>query len=97
MQKNTSRRKFLETTAGGFAGLALSQILRAETANGSALHHRPKAKRVIQLFMNGGVSQMDTFDYKRSLEELDGKTFDPGDGRLVESVTKSPGFNSFRT
>lgn len=97
MQTNTSRRKFLETTTGGFAGLALSQILRAETVHGVALHHQPKAKRVIQLFMNGGVSQMDTFDYKRSLEDLNGKTFDPGDGKLVESVTKSPGFKVLKS
>ena len=97
MQTNTSRRKFLETTTGGFAGLALSQILRAESAQGVALHHQPKAKRVIQLFMNGGVSQMDTFDYKRSLEDLNGKTFDPGDGKLVESVTKSPGFKVLKS
>ena len=97
MQKNTSRRKFLETTTGGFAGLALAQILRAESVNGSAVHHRPKAKRVIQLFMNGGVSQMDTFDHKPSLEDLNGKTFDPGDGRLVESVTNSPGFKILKS
>ena len=55
-------------------------------------HHQPKAKRVIQLFMNGGVSQMDTFDHKPVLNKLNGKKFDPGDGRLVESVTNSPGF-----
>ena len=58
----------------------------------SGRHHAPKAKRVIQLFMNGGVSQMDTFDPKPRLKELSGQAFDPGAGKLVESVTNSPGF-----
>ena len=34
---------------------------------------------------------MDTFDHKPVLNDLNGKKFDPGDGRLVESVTNSPG------
>jgi len=54
------------------------------------LHHRARARRVIQLFMNGGMSQVDTFDYKPRLEELHGQRFDPGE--RVESVTNSPGF-----
>jgi len=83
-----SRREFLLRAGYGFGGLALAQMLRAETS----AHHPPKAKRVIQLFMNGGVSQMDTFDPKPRLAELDGQTFDPGGGQLVESVTNSPGF-----
>ena len=37
-------------------------------------HFRPKAKSVIFLFMYGGVSQVDTFDYKPKLYPLDGKT-----------------------
>lgn len=37
-------------------------------------HHTPKAKRVIFLFMYGGPSHMDTFDYKPKLYPLDGKT-----------------------
>ena len=80
MQTDLTRRSFFETTAGGFAGLALGQALAAEAADGPIRHHRPKAKRVIQLFMNGGVSQMDTFDHKPVLIELNGKKFDPGDG-----------------
>jgi hypothetical protein len=51
------------------------------------LHHRAKARRVLQLFMNGGVSQVDTFDYKPLLEKLHGQKFDPGS--RVESVTGS--------
>ena len=68
MRPALSRRSFFETTAGGFAGLALGQALAAEAADGQVIHHRPKAKRVIQLFMNGGVSQMDTFDHKPAVK-----------------------------
>lgn len=39
-------------------------------------HHQPKAKAVIFLFMYGGPSHMDTFDYKPALYPLDGKTID---------------------
>ena len=61
------------------------------------LHHRAKVKRVIQLFMNGGASQMDTFDYKPRLAELHGQKFDPGGGAKVESVTGSPGFKVLKS
>ncbi|MEE2946876.1 MAG: DUF1501 domain-containing protein, partial [Verrucomicrobiota bacterium] len=70
MEPGLSRRSFFETTASGFAGLALGQALAAEAADDPIRHHRPKAKRVIQLFMNGGVSQMDTFDHKPVLDAL---------------------------
>ena len=89
MQSPISRRNFLIRSGGGFGALAMSQVLGA---NSSLPHHAPKAKRVIQLFMNGGVSQMDTFDPKPKLKELNGQKFDPGAGKLVESVTNSPGF-----
>ena len=55
------------------------------------LHHRPRAKRVIQLFMNGGASQMDLFDYKPLLFEKAGQKFDPGGGERVEAPTSAPG------
>jgi hypothetical protein len=67
-----TRREFLWRFGGGLGGVALSHLL-GETgllaAEGSAgdglarfnggLHHRARAKRIIQLFMNGGASQMD--------------------------------------
>jgi hypothetical protein len=92
-----SRRLFLQATGGGFGGLALGQILGSDSVSGSIMNHAPKAKRVIQLFMNGGVSQMDTFDHKPVLTDLSGQKFDPGDGRLVESVTRSPGFKVLKS
>lgn len=89
-----SRREFLWLSGGGFGALALSQMLSAfgntsAAALSSGPHHPPKAKRIIQLFMNGGVSQMDTFDYKPALEKLDGKKFDPG--TAFEAATSVPG------
>jgi len=95
------RRELLWRAGGGFGALALSYLLGQESAlaanlNGG-LHHRAKVKRVIQLFMNGGVSPMDTFDPKPRLTELDGKAFDPGGGQLVESVTNSPGFKVLKS
>ncbi|MBX3423369.1 MAG: DUF1501 domain-containing protein [Pirellulaceae bacterium] len=72
---------------GGFACLALSDLLdrqlRAESSVGDtrrstgASHHQPKVKRVIQLFMTGGASPMDTFDYKPELDRLHGQMLGP--------------------
>jgi hypothetical protein len=42
------------------------------------LHHAPKARRVVQLFMNGGVSQVDSFDYKPALARRHGENVDFG-------------------
>ena len=41
------------------------------------LHHPAKVRRVIQLFMNGGTSPMDTFDYKPALEKHHGEALGP--------------------
>jgi len=54
-------------------------------------HHPARAKRVIQLFMNGGASQMDLFDYKPELVSRHGQKFDPGTGERVEAATSEPG------
>jgi hypothetical protein len=97
MRNDLSRRNFLWSLGGGLAGIALAELLardgaladgpRAELNGG--LHHRARARRVIQLFMNGGASQMDTFDYKPALARLHGRPFDPG--THVEAVTSTPG------
>ncbi len=64
-----NRRHFLRSTACGFGGLALNAML----ARASAPHFAPKAKRVIFLFMAGGPSQHDLFDYKPRLAKSHGE------------------------
>lgn len=91
------RRGFLGRLGGGFGGVALAQLLAREGLLGAGSarvpggHHRPRVRRVIQLFMNGGASQMDLFDYKPALFEKAGQKFDPGAGRRVEAPTSEPG------
>ncbi len=102
-----SRRQLLEATGLGFAGLAMNGLLAAparaalrplkEPAVGAAPigpHFAPRAKRVIFLFMHGGPSQVDTFDWKPMLERDDGKpcplpsprvTFSENRGALLKS------------
>ncbi|HLW65238.1 MAG TPA: DUF1501 domain-containing protein [Gemmataceae bacterium] len=98
LASSSTRRDFLWHTGGGLGGVALAQMLFAESpakpqvAGFEGLHHRPKARRVIQLFMNGGASPMDTFDFKPKLAQIEGKKFDPGGDVKLESVTNSPGF-----
>lgn len=90
----TTRRHFLQAAGGGFGGIALAQLLAAEESGSDphgGVHHRPRVRRIVQLFMNGGASQMDTFDYKPELERLHGKKFDPGDGSRIEAATSVPG------
>jgi hypothetical protein len=56
----------------------LSRETSADVVPGQAAdlppHHPPKARRVIQIFLQGGLSQVDSFDYKPALEKLQGKT-----------------------
>ena len=77
-----SRRDFLWKMGGGLGGIALADMLVRERLVGGespradlngGIHHRARAKRVIQLCMNGGVSQMDTFDYKPRLDRDHGR------------------------
>jgi hypothetical protein len=75
-----SRRSFLSTAGVGLGSVALNALLyrdlsAAEKTRGLAglPHHLPKAKRVIYLYMSGGPSHLETFDYKPQLDKLDGK------------------------
>ena len=53
------------------------------------LHHKPRARRVVHLFMSGAASQCDTFDYKPTLIQKRGEKFDPG-GK-IELFQSAPG------
>jgi hypothetical protein len=90
-----TRRGFLDSLATGLGGIALAALTRrdAPAAISAARlpHFTPKAKRVIQLFMNGGASQCDLFDYKPQLIARHGEKFDPGAGVRVEASVSVPG------
>jgi uncharacterized protein (DUF1501 family) len=78
-----SRRMFLADFGMGFTGLALAAMLNRDgIARGATIgpdgkpHFAPKAKRVIWLFMIGGVSHVESFDPKPELNKYAGKTID---------------------
>ncbi len=94
-----TRREFLKSLGGGFGAVALADLLAQEDAVAArpylgiagGIHHPARLRRVIQLFMNGGASQVDLFDHKPLLHRLHGETFDPGAGLRVEAATSVPG------
>ena len=77
------RRSFLWNFGGGLGGIALASLLNGQT------QPRPRAKRVVQLFMSGAASQCDTFDYKPRLIKQAGEKWDPGE--KVELFQSNPG------
>src|SRR6476469_4816026 len=75
-----TRRTFLQASGLGLGSVALNLLLQRDAAAADKYrglpgvpHHKPKAKRVIWLYMSGGPSHLETFDYKPKLAELDGK------------------------
>src|SRR3954447_14453078 len=76
-----SRRDVLRRATLGFGSLALADLLsRTSLASGAvsslaprATHFPARAKRVIYLFLDGGLSQIDSYDYKPLLQRDDGK------------------------
>lgn len=87
MTESANRREFLRSLVGGsllMPGL-LSELLAAEDRGIDPLAPKPahfpaRAQRVIFVFSNGGVSHMDTFDYKPVLFQADGKKTGIGGG-----------------
>lgn len=67
MSSDWTRRRMLLDAGCGFGWLALSSLLRGEARLPEA-----RAKRVIQLFAVGGMSHVDTFDFKPELQKRDG-------------------------
>src|SRR4051812_11174946 len=95
-----TRRGLLRTAGAGFGNLALTGLLAEEShiaARGASPgsdplsprppHFAPKAGRVIFLFMPGGPSQVDTFDYKPLLHRDHGKPLPFAKPRVVSSET----------
>src|SRR3984957_10396339 len=97
------RRRFLWQSGGGLGGVALAYLLgrdgllaaepvkygKGRPEFNGGLHHLAKAKRVVQMFMSGAASQVDTFDYKPELIKRHGQPFNPG-GK-VELFQSVPG------
>ncbi len=94
-----SRRSALQTLGCGFGYLALAGLAAQEKGRAAlnanplapkAPHFPPRAKRIIFLFMSGGVSHVDSFDYKPRLTQDDGKMMDFADLRSLAKTGKSP-------
>ena len=80
----SSRREMLRQSAVGFGSLALASLLAEDAVRAQPSinplaprppHHAARAKRVIFLFMKGGPSHVDTFDYKPLLQRHDGRPY----------------------
>src|SRR4051794_16076894 len=85
LRTNMTRRDLLRTMGAGFGSVGLAGVLGAagiDTARDPLApkppHFAPKAKRVIYLFLNGGPSQVDTFDPKPMLDKYNGKPMPAG-------------------
>jgi hypothetical protein len=84
-----TRRHFFSRCGMGLGGIALASMLGRQNVFGAAsgpvpgkiIHHPPRAKNVIFLFMAGGPSQLELFDYKPKLVELNGQ---PVPASLIE-------------
>lgn len=90
-----NRRRWLSNTACGFGGLAAAGLATsmASSSQGAGAtigqpHFAPRAKRIIFLFMQGGVSQVDSFDYKESLFKHDGEMHGFDDSRIIANSGK---------
>ena len=81
-----TRREFLWNSGGGLGGIALASLLGHDHAHAisptphtQTLHHPPRAKRVVQLFMAGAASHLDLFDFKPALIKHHGQPSDFGE------------------
>jgi hypothetical protein len=84
-----TRRELLKRAGCGFGGLALADLCAREAGHRPGPHFAPRAKRVIFLFMHGGVSQIDTFDYKPALQKDSGKPLPFPKPRVTFADTKN--------
>ncbi len=88
----STRREFLSRLGGGFGAAALAAMLNdAEAATNplaaKSSHHPARAKAVIHLFCPGGLSHVDSWDYRPELARRQGQPFDP-DGKLTFFASK---------
>ena len=89
-----TRRQTLKAAACGFGYLALAGLAAEAAASGTnplapkTPHFRPRARRMIFVFMQGGPSHVDTFDYKPLLDREDGKMLGFDDARTIADTGK---------
>jgi hypothetical protein len=87
-----TRRHALKSMACGFGYLAFAGLAAQRAAGGvnpmasKAPHFKPRAKRVIFIFMQGGPSHVDTFDHKPILSRHDGKMMSFDDARVIANT-----------
>lgn len=86
-----TRRQLFGRAALGLGTASLAQLMgpSVKAATPDGLHHKAKAKRVIYLFMSGGPSQHDMWDYKPKMKEMFGKDLpeDIRDGQRITGMT----------
>lgn len=83
----TCRREFFSRVGLGMGALGLASVLKAESAaHSTAMHFPAQAEHVIHIFLNGGVSQVDTFDPKPELTKRGGQML-PFDNLRTERKT----------
>src|SRR5436190_8098938 len=99
IQFDMSRRDFFGKFALGIGGMALTRLLGstgfpagAEAPIGFP-NFAPRARRIIYLFMSGGPSQMDLFDYKPMLGKMNGQEL-PASVRMGQRLTTMSAFQS---
>jgi hypothetical protein len=81
-----TRREALCRVGNGFAMMAFAGLVKESIVRAAALDHAPRAKHVIFLFMNGGLSQVDSFDPKPMLDKYHGQPL-PGGSVATERKT----------
>jgi|TARA_R110001592_G_scaffold338495_1_gene625566 hypothetical protein len=109
LQHDFTRRQFFRSSATGIGTAALGSLLNpdlfaGESPSVTSSHFPGKAKRVIYLFMHGGPSQMELFDYKPRLKQLNSEPLPDsvrGDQRLTGMTSGQKSFpiaapNQFR-
>lgn len=67
MNRRPTRRQMLWETGGGLAGIALAQLETRAAETAPKPHFAPQAKNIIMIFLPGGLSAIDSFDYKPAL------------------------------
>jgi hypothetical protein len=99
-ERPASRREFLTRSGAGFGAMALAYLLGAGKARATTAppinpllpkpgHHKPTAKNVIFLFMEGGPSHLDLFDPKPLLNDLAGKPLPASFGKVFTAMGES--------